>query len=201
MSQIEITLLISLGVLLLVLVFLNLNDTLSPKKGLSIITCLLLYWCIYALYNIHSAKQKMGEIQENIERLGNSFSEINGNLSEAPQAKAGENNEINGNGMVFWTDGSRQHGLMADDDDLGAMNWEEAKRACEAKGNGWHLPTKEELQKLYENKDKVSGLENDAYWSSSEYNAGNAWIIDFSNGGTGRDDKYGTYYVRAVRAF
>ncbi len=112
--------------------------------------------------------------------------------------------ELNDGGVVYWVDATGQHGLIADDHDLGKMNWEEAKRACEAKDNGWHLPTKEELQKLYENKDKVSGLKTASYsyyWSLSEYSTANAWYQYFVSGYLSYSSKDVAGYVRAVRAF
>ena len=51
------------------------------------------------------------------------------------------------------------------------MTWEDAKKACAALGDGWRLPTKDELNILYENKDKIGGLIHQLrspYWSSTE---------------------------------
>jgi len=39
------------------------------------------------------------------------------------------------------------------------------------------------------------------YWSSSEDGANFAWYQNFSNGNQNNSGKYGTYYVRPVRAF
>ena len=33
------------------------------------------------------------------------------------------------------------------------MNWHDANKACNALGKGWRLPTKDELNTLYQNKD------------------------------------------------
>jgi len=95
------------------------------------------------------------------------------------------------------------------------MNWDDAMAECEALGDGWHLPTKGELNLLYLNKDAIGGFVKDYYWSSteSEHNADKAWRKDFTNGllFAGAKDSYktgtdtgtvrGTYYVRAVRDF
>ena len=43
-------------------------------------------------------------------------------------------------------------------EDLGLMNWEDAKKACADLGDGWRLPTKDELNILYENKAKIGGF-------------------------------------------
>ena len=74
----------------------------------------------------------------------------------------------------------------------------------------WYLPSKEELNLMYQNKATIdatagvnggSGFASAFYWSSSESNSNSAWLQYF-DGGFQRD--YGknlTYYVRAVRAF
>ena len=67
----------------------------------------------------------------------------------------------------------------------------------------WFLPSKDELNLMYENL-KVSGVGGFAgyyYWSSSEYGAHYAWYQNFYNGNQNNYLKYGTYRVRAVRAF
>ena len=81
------------------------------------------------------------------------------------------------------------------------MKWEDAKKACRNLGSGWRLPTKEELNTLYLNKDKIGVFANNIYWSSTEDENDNnyVWHQSFDNGfqyGTG---KGATYYVRSVR--
>ena len=80
------------------------------------------------------------------------------------------------------------------------MNWEDAKKACEALGKGWRLPTIDELNIMYQNKSKISDFENSWYWSSSEYNSSFAWLQEFSTGGQNYYEKSSTNYVRAVRS-
>ena len=82
------------------------------------------------------------------------------------------------------------------------MSWSEAKSACAALGDSWRLPTKEELNELYNHKDEIGGFVAAYYWSSSENGFNMAWYQSFFSGS--QDDehgKYGAYYVRAVRAF
>ena len=74
----------------------------------------------------------------------------------------------------------------------------------------WFLPSKDELNKMYTNRATInttaaansgSDFANNYYWSSTEIDNGNAWFQYFFNGGQGNGNKYGTLYVRAVRAF
>lgn len=83
----------------------------------------------------------------------------------------------------------------------GLMKWDEAVKACADLGDGWRLPTKDELNLLYENKEKIGGFASNVYWSSSEYTNLFAWEQGFLSGFQASDDKGYTRYVRAVRAF
>ena len=81
------------------------------------------------------------------------------------------------------------------------MTWYEAKKACADLGGGWRLPTKDELDMMYENKDKIGGFANFSYWSSTEYANNDAWVQVFNNGSQFYYFKNFGSYVRAVRAF
>jgi hypothetical protein len=81
------------------------------------------------------------------------------------------------------------------------MTWEEAKKACESLGDGWRLPTKEELNILYLNNTNLNGIkDNSSYWSSTE--DGNlAHLVTFMYGPKGNavsKSRYG-WAVRAIR--
>ena len=86
-------------------------------------------------------------------------------------------------------------------EDLGKMKWDEAKIACAKEGDEWRLPTKDELNILYENKDKIGGFASNFYWSSTERASYSAWNQGFANGSQYVDAKKASHDVRAVRAF
>ena len=74
----------------------------------------------------------------------------------------------------------------------------------------WYLPSKEELNLMYQNKATIdatagvnggSGFASAYYWSSTEGSSDGAWKQYFDNGYQNNGNKYYTYYVRAVRAF
>ena len=73
----------------------------------------------------------------------------------------------------------------------------------------WYLPSKYELNLMYENIGKgnalglgnVGGFANDDYWSSTEDDFTTAWYQGFTNGYQNYFNKLSTSYVRAVRAF
>ena len=65
----------------------------------------------------------------------------------------------------------------------------------------WFLPSKDELNEMYQNKSTIGGFANSGYWSSTEYDNDYAWIQYFSYGGQGSPYKSGSASVRAIRAF
>ena len=65
----------------------------------------------------------------------------------------------------------------------------------------WFLPSKDELNILYENKFAIGGFTDYYYWSSTEYDAIYAWEQNFGSGSQYDDEKRLTTNVRAVRAF
>jgi len=85
-------------------------------------------------------------------------------------------------------------------DNLGLMSWHEAIVACKSLGPGWRLPTKDELNMLYENKEEIGGFANVNYWSSTEYGNASAWKQSFGSGFQNFNFKASLNYVRAVRA-
>jgi hypothetical protein len=66
---------------------------------------------------------------------------------------------------------------------------------------GWYLPSRDELDLLYNQSGVVSGFASFSYWSSSEAGAGGAWFQSFGNGLQFGTNKFDTAGVRAVRAF
>ena len=83
---------------------------------------------------------------------------------------------------------------------LGRMTWYEAISACKNLGTGWRLPTKDELNMLYENKEEIGGFANNFYWSSTENDNYDAWRQYFGDGNQYNFNKLDTLSVRAVRA-
>jgi hypothetical protein len=96
--------------------------------------------------------------------------------------------------------GARNTKLM-----LGTCTSGAANMATSYNGGGksdWFLPSKDELAQLYAQKTTVGGFVDDSYyWSSSEYDAADAWFHTFLNGFQDGDVKGSAFYVRPVRAF
>lgn len=90
---------------------------------------------------------------------------------------------------------------VKDADILGVLNWHEAVAACLALGEGWRLPTKDELDRMFVHLKKAGkgDLSSAWYWSSSEQSEHNAWKQKFSTGQQNFNHKYSEGVARAVR--
>ena len=115
-------------------------------------------------------------------------------------------------GYVIEVNSDGTHGLVVAMQDQGTSKWYEANDLLSnasnhdtngAKFKDWRLPTKRELNLMYVvyNNGNAASLNANYHWSSTEFDGNNAWTQYFSNGGPGNTIKYGTAYVRAVRAF
>jgi hypothetical protein len=80
------------------------------------------------------------------------------------------------------------------------MDWNNAKLACADLGEGWRLPTKDELIILFKNKAKISNLTKYRYWSSTEENSFHAWSTNFTWGESYTNHKNDEIQIRAVRS-
>ena len=58
-----------------------------------------------------------------------------------------------------------------------ALNWDDAIESYADLVDGWRLPTKDELNILFKNHDKIGGSRSflNYCWCSKEYNSPNAW--------------------------
>ncbi|MEI6524304.1 MAG: DUF1566 domain-containing protein [Bacteroidota bacterium] len=97
--------------------------------------------------------------------------------------------------------------MVAQNDFPYRMNWDNAKTACASLGKDWRLPNRNELNTLFNNRDKIGGFENRSnnnnnfYWSSTE---DQDWVLtyymDFLTGNEGKTGKNFFYSVRAIQA-
>ena len=111
-----------------------------------------------------------------------------------------------GGGIVFYNDGKMAYEVSYV---LGCLKWGEAKKVADGyRGggfSGWRLPTKEELDLVYQNLRKL-GIIKDGnwYWSSSKGGRFNSemWLQEFSSGRQSTFSYSNTLAsVRAIRSF
>ena len=143
-----------------------------------------------------------------------------------------------GGGIIFYIDGTTQHGLIAATSDqstsagwgcfntliggtstsigAGQSNTTVIVNGCTTAGiaaricydlilngyNDWFLPSKDEMNQMYLQKNIIGGFVNNDYWSSSEVSAWAAWCQNFGTGvQTNNLGKANTRWVRAIRSF
>ncbi|NTU68825.1 MAG: DUF1566 domain-containing protein [Chlorobiaceae bacterium] len=98
------------------------------------------------------------------------------------------------------------HGLVAANEDLAAASWASAIKSCkEYRAGGfedWRLPSKVELDKLFESRLAIGNFkERNYYWSSTESDRNDAWDLSFRNGNHNLGYKLEYNNVRPVRTF
>lgn len=86
------------------------------------------------------------------------------------------------------------------------MTWEMANKYVHRLGDGWRLPTINELIDMYDYENSKPfhedlKWESSYYWSSTTYapSTSSAWLVYFGNGYVLSSDKTNTGYVRCVR--
>jgi len=79
------------------------------------------------------------------------------------------------------------------------VTWYNAKRECNELGKDWRLPTKDELDEMYNNKDLIGNFVNTNYWSSTEHNSDYAWMQVFTHKLIAITLKEGHINARAVK--
>jgi len=120
---------------------------------------------------------------------------------------------------VFWGCNSNvMPGADAEEIGTGAQNTQDILTGCSGNSaakicddlvlNGysdWHLPSKDELRKLFENRTSIGGFVNEYYWSSTEYFWNNTVHVQkfppTVNLAMATFEKNNTFRVRAVRYF
>jgi serine/threonine-protein kinase len=114
-------------------------------------------------------------------------------------------------GFIFKLDDSGIHGLVvAKADQSEGTTWKKARKLCAKykadEYKDWYLPSKEELDLIYQNlfKKRIGGLDASTgtfYWSSTEGEDDDAWEQTFYDGYHSLNYKSNKNYVRAIRAF
>jgi hypothetical protein len=79
-----------------------------------------------------------------------------------------------------------------------------AQRSVALNINGftdWFLPSRDELNLMYQNRNMIGGFSNSWYWSSSQDGTDSAWFQHFFSGNQVNYSKANANRVRGVRAF
>lgn len=130
--------------------------------------------------------------------------------SYAKTYKVGDYYDAKGKqGVVFAVTPDGKRGKIVGLNNLGKMNWNSAVSACSNLGNGWRLPSREELYAILEVKSSLDStlaavgdeVPEGYHWSSTEYDSDLAWYVPMREGYAVTIIKRSPGYVRAVSAF
>ncbi len=108
-------------------------------------------------------------------------------------------------GIIFAIDPSNKTGKIAYMDDEGPMPWNNAMNIHEQLGEGWRLPTLDELRLMYKNigqgADNRGEFADELYWSATPFDDYQARLLRFSDGNASYHfNSVGTYRKFRVRA-
>lgn len=117
--------------------------------------------------------------------------------------------DVHDGGFVFEIDDEGKTGKIAHFDDAGPMPWKDAMKIDEELGEGWRLPTFNELRLMQ--KTIGQGATNNGefsdglYWSATPYDENQARLVRFRDGNTSYHYNSGgihrKFLVRAIRDF
>jgi hypothetical protein len=92
--------------------------------------------------------------------------------------------------------------LIAENDFEFEMNWNDAQNSCIKLGEGWRLPTKNELNEIFKNKLIIGGFKPKNYWTltdSNQFMNPGKFYQHFYSGSINIGNTMNTYRVRAVK--
>jgi len=117
--------------------------------------------------------------------------------------------EIYDGGFVFEISKDGKTGKMAHIDDAGPITWNEAMKIDEQLGDGWRLPTMDELKTMYttigQGAENNGEFADEFYWSATPFDENQARLVRFRDGNSSYHyNSRGThrkFLVRAIRDF
>lgn len=112
-------------------------------------------------------------------------------------------------GIIFAIDEAGKTGKIAHPEDAGVMPWQKAIKINKELGEGWRLPTFDELQIMYrtigQGATNNGHFANELYWSATAYDEYQARLLRFSDGNTSyhynKELENRRFQVRPVRDF
>jgi len=112
-------------------------------------------------------------------------------------------------GIIFAIDDTGKTGKIAHPGDAGVMPWKKAINIQEQLGEGWRLPTFDELEIMYrtigQGATNNGHFADELYWSATAYDDYQARLLRFSDGNTSyhynKELENRKFQVRAVRDF
>ncbi|NHF59830.1 TIR domain-containing protein [Flavobacteriaceae bacterium TP-CH-4] len=114
-----------------------------------------------------------------------------------------------GGGIVFSFDEASATGKIAHLNDAGPMPWKNAMNIHEQLGQGWRLPTFDELRLMYrtigQGADNSGQFADALYWSATPYETYQARLLRFRDGNTSyhynKEVEHRKFLVRAIKDF
>ena len=123
---------------------------LESIKAANYLFMLLYIVCTFIIIgNLISAGSELSSCDEEFDNINIDSETLLSNLN----LNSSRTGELGKGGIIVHLDNNNEHGLVCSKDDLGLVNWHDAKKICEGFNEGgysdWRLPNKDELQLIY----------------------------------------------------
>ncbi len=191
------------------------KDTNIKKRVLTVSLAVVLVsvaiWA-FSVFNTGSEKPvptlpkvKTADIKDSIALEKTSIDSLN---KVTPLAKLVVGDLYDG-GIIFVINDSNNTGKIAHLEDAGPMPWKNAAKIHEQLGEGWRLPTFDELRIMYQvigqGGTNSGEFADELYWSATAYDNNQARLIRFRDGNTSyhynKNVAHRKFKVRAIRDF
>jgi len=181
------------------------------KVGVAAALIILGVW-VFSLFNNGSEEKPQNDSEVTSEEIMNSEvsekPEIE-KVSDPPAITELKIGDFHDGGMVFAVDANSKNGMIVYLEDAGPMTWEDAVQIHEQLGEGWRLPTLDELLILYktvgQGAENTAEFSNGLYWSATDYDQYQARLLRFRDANTSyhynKVAPHRKYRVRAIRDF
>ena len=193
-----------------------------PKKSTKIkkrmlggsLVALLAIIVIWAFSMVNSGSEKPSTTLPNIKTIDGKDSLVSAktkidSLNKVAALSELEVGDTFEGGIIFTIDRAGKTGKIAHPKDAGPMPWTNAMKINEQLGDGWRLPTFDELEIMYQaigqGATNSGQFADELYWSATVFDEYQARLLRFGDGNTSyhynRNVEHRKFWVRAVRDF
>ncbi|MEP0134443.1 MAG: TIR domain-containing protein [Eudoraea sp.] len=191
------------------------NNTKTKKRVLGgSLVALLAIIVIWAFSMVNSGSEKPSTTLPNIKAIDEKDSIGSAKTKIEPPNRVAAFSELEvgdtfEGGIIFTIDQAGKNGKIAYHKDAGLMPWTNAMKIHEQLGDGWRLPTFDELEIMYrtigQGATNSGQFADELYWSATAFDESQARLLRFRDGNTSyhynRNVEHRKFQVRAVRGF
>ena len=179
------------------------------RGSLAIILVVAAIWAFSVFNTGQETEQPLSPMTKEVE-LEEPDTMENTSIDSINKAKASTKlgiGDIYKGGIIFVLDDANKTGKIAHFEDAGPMPWKSAAEIHEQLGEGWRLPSFDELYLMYQTigpgATNIGEFADELYWSATDYDEYQARLVRFKDGNTSyhynKNVEQRKFMVRAIR--